>query len=83
MDVTENGFAMLARVLLRTAREVSDDRVVAVLEGGYDLEGLTRSIDAVLSEMRGEQLGETISPPVGDRPDLRMPLEIARHYWGI
>jgi acetoin utilization deacetylase AcuC-like enzyme len=83
MDVTEKGFAMLARVLLRTAREVSEDRVVAVLEGGYDLEGLTRSIGAVLSEMRGEQLAETVSPPVGDQPDLRLPLEIARHYWRI
>ena len=83
MEVTENGFAAIARVLLRTAREVCQDRLVAVLEGGYDLEGLTRSIAAVLSEMRGEQLGETVSPPVGDPPDLRQPLEIARHYWRI
>jgi acetoin utilization deacetylase AcuC-like enzyme len=83
MDVTENGFAMLARMLLRTAREVSRDRVVAVLEGGYDLEGLTRSIGAVLCEMRGGELGEPVSPPVGDQPDVRVPLEIARHYWRI
>jgi acetoin utilization deacetylase AcuC-like enzyme len=83
MDVTEDGFAKLARVLLRTARELCQDRLVAVLEGGYDLEGLTRSIAAVLSEMQGEQLGEPVSPPVGDRPDVRLPLEIARHYWRI
>jgi acetoin utilization deacetylase AcuC-like enzyme len=83
MDVTENGFAMLARTLLRTAREISEDRVVAVLEGGYDLEGLTRSTAAVLSEMRGERLDETVSPPVGEQPDLRLPLEVARHYWRI
>jgi acetoin utilization deacetylase AcuC-like enzyme len=83
MELTENGFAAIARVLLRTAREVCQDRLVAVLEGGYDLEGLTRSIAAVLSEMKGERLGETVSPPVGDPPDLRQPLEIARHYWRI
>jgi acetoin utilization deacetylase AcuC-like enzyme len=83
MEMTENGFAMLARVLLRTAREVSDDRVVGVLEGGYDLEALTRSIGAVLSEMQGERLGETVSPPVGGQPDLQPSLEIARHYWRI
>jgi len=83
MDVTENGFAMLARVLLRTARDVCQDRLVAVLEGGYDLEALMLSIGAVLSEMRCERLDETVSPPAGDRPDLRLPLEIARHYWRI
>jgi acetoin utilization deacetylase AcuC-like enzyme len=83
MEVTEDGFGALARVLLRTAREVCQDRFVAVLEGGYDLEGLTRSIAAVLSEMRGERLGETVSPPDGEPPDLRQPLEIARQYWRI
>jgi acetoin utilization deacetylase AcuC-like enzyme len=83
MEVTEDGFAALARVLLRAAREVCQDRLVAVLEGGYDLEGLTRSIAAVLSEMKGDRIAETVVPPEGESPDLREPLEVARHYWRI
>jgi len=82
MEVTEQGFAKLARLVLRTAREVCGDRVVAVLEGGYDLEGLTRSVAAVLEEMRGGGLEEPVSPPAGGaRPDLTKPLAVARHYW--
>jgi acetoin utilization deacetylase AcuC-like enzyme len=83
MELSEQGFAALARVVLRVARDVCEDRVVAVLEGGYDLEGLTRSVDAVLGEMTGERLGEEVSPPAGPHPDLRLPLQIAKHYWEI
>ena len=34
----------MARLLLRSRREVCRDRLVAVLEGGYDLEALARSV---------------------------------------
>ena len=83
MEVTEDGFAKLARVLLRTAHEVCDDRVVALLEGGYDLEGLARSTAAVLGEMRGESLADAVTPPPGARADLGRVREIAKHYWRI
>jgi acetoin utilization deacetylase AcuC-like enzyme len=84
MEVTEQGFAKLARLVLRTARDSCHDRVVAVLEGGYDLEALARSAGAVLDEMRGTALDEPVSPPAGDRrPDLRRIAEVARHYWQI
>ena len=83
MEVSEQGFAALARVILRIAHDVCEDRVVAVLEGGYDLEGLTRSVEAVLGEMTGERLGDEIARPAGPHPDVRLPLEIAKHYWDI
>ena len=83
MQVSEQGFAKLARVLLRVARDVCGNRLVAVLEGGYDLEALTRSVEAVLGEMSGESLEEAVSAPAGDVADLSLPLEIARHYWRI
>jgi acetoin utilization deacetylase AcuC-like enzyme len=83
MEVSEEGFATLARLLLRTSRDVCGDRVVAVLEGGYDLEGLRRSVAAVLREMTGDYLLEPVSPPPGEKPDLRQSVEIARHYWSI
>jgi acetoin utilization deacetylase AcuC-like enzyme len=84
MEVSEDGFAKLARALLRVARETCGNRLVAVLEGGYDLVGLTRSVAAVLAEMSGGQLSEPVSPPPGGgRAEIRKSLEIAKHYWGI
>jgi len=82
MQVSEAGFASFARVLLRVARDFCDGRVVAVLEGGYDLEALTRSAAAVLGEMSGGSLDEMITPPPG-AVDLGLPLQVARHYWRI
>ena len=82
MEVSEAGFGALARILLRTARDVCSGRLVAVLEGGYDLEGLARSAGAVLSEMAGGSLDEPVSP-AGGGADVRLPIDIARHYWRI
>jgi len=83
MDVTEAGFASLARLLLRLSRDVCENRLVAVLEGGYDFEALARSVAAVLGEMSGASLNEAVTPPPGERADVRLPLEMARHYWRI
>jgi acetoin utilization deacetylase AcuC-like enzyme len=54
MNVTPKGFACLARVLLDIADACSAGRFIAILEGGYHLEGLTSSCKAVLGEMRGD-----------------------------
>ena len=83
MEVSEDGFAALARLVLRAAHEVCGDRVVAVLEGGYDLDALQRSTAAVLLEMSGERLSQTISPASGEPPDIAASLEVAKHYWRI
>ena len=40
MKVTPRGFAELTHMLKAVAREHCKDRLVAVLEGGYNLEGL-------------------------------------------
>ncbi|MGH7858444.1 MAG: histone deacetylase, partial [Candidatus Binatia bacterium] len=84
MEVTEDGFGSLARTVLRVARDLCEDRVVAVLEGGYDLVGLSRSVEAVLGEMSGESLDEPVAPPPGRaRPAIERSRDIARHYWKI
>jgi acetoin utilization deacetylase AcuC-like enzyme len=48
MAVTEQGFADLANRVLEWADRFAGGRVVAVLEGGYDLPALGRSVAAVL-----------------------------------
>ncbi|MDA8126899.1 MAG: histone deacetylase [Deltaproteobacteria bacterium] len=54
MQVTPEGFAMLTRVLLNLADACCGGRLVMVLEGGYHIQGLTKSVRAVLLEMLGE-----------------------------
>lgn len=54
MRVTERGFAAMTRILMNIAEECCDGRFVAVLEGGYDLAGLSASIKSVLNEMRDD-----------------------------
>lgn len=54
MRVTPEGFAAMTRVLLNIADACCQGRFVAVLEGGYHLVGLTRSVKAVLEEMMDE-----------------------------
>lgn len=54
MQVTPDGFAAMTRVLLNVADTCCDGRLVAVLEGGYHLDGLVRCVKAVLQEMLDE-----------------------------
>ncbi len=54
MRVTPEGFACLARVLLDLAEECCGGRLVAILEGGYNIQGLAKSVRAVLLELLGE-----------------------------
>jgi acetoin utilization deacetylase AcuC-like enzyme len=49
MKVTFAGFAAMAQRLRAAAERWSAGRVVAVLEGGYDLDGLGGGMAAVLS----------------------------------
>jgi acetoin utilization deacetylase AcuC-like enzyme len=53
MAVTEHGFAGMAAELARVAERVCDGRLVAVLEGGYDLRGTRDSVEAVLDVLCG------------------------------
>jgi len=51
MRVTDNGYAYLADMVCDIADNTCDGKVVFVLEGGYDLGALRRSIKAVLETM--------------------------------
>ncbi len=53
MEVTPSGFAGLTRCLLDITRECCSGRLVITLEGGYNLQGLSDGVKAVLSEMAG------------------------------
>ena len=53
MLVTPNGFAGLTRSVVNIANECCNGKVVATLEGGYNLDGLRDSVKTVLKELSG------------------------------
>ncbi|HEX29514.1 TPA: histone deacetylase, partial [Candidatus Poribacteria bacterium] len=53
MRVTPEGFAELTKIVKEIAEECCEGRLVSVLEGGYNLEGLAESVEAhILALMR-------------------------------
>jgi len=82
MEVTEAGFGTMARILLRVAQEKAQGRCVALLEGGYDLEGLQKSVLWVIDEMGGETLTESVSSytPRGITSPVR---KVHDRYWEL
>lgn len=55
MEVTEEGFGAMARMLLRLAGRYADGKIAFLLEGGYDLAALGNSVAAVLNAMEREK----------------------------
>jgi acetoin utilization deacetylase AcuC-like enzyme len=80
MEVTEAGFAAMARLLLRLARDHAQGRCAALLEGGYDLEGLQQSTRRVLDEMGGESLDAPL-PFHNMRGLLPRVWEVQKRFW--
>src|SRR6185436_12656112 len=54
MRVTEAGFAVLAQLCLDVAGGAAQGKAVFALEGGYELEGIARSAEAVVRVLLGE-----------------------------
>jgi acetoin utilization deacetylase AcuC-like enzyme len=85
MAVSEAGFQQMARRVRRLAAECCEGRVVAALEGGYDLEALANSGKAVLEEF-GREADE---PPAhlgsGDRvmPIIDRARKGVGQYWNL
>lgn len=52
MQVTEAGYRRLTRVVKEIAARCSDGRLISVLEGGYHLEALGRSVQAHIEELQ-------------------------------
>ena len=51
MNVTEEGFARMTQVVHDLSNEFCQGRLVSVLEGGYDLDALSRSVEHHLRVM--------------------------------
>ena len=83
MNVTEEGFTAMARILLRIARDHARGRCAAILEGGYDLTALKNSVARVLDEMGGERLDQDIPDREGSLRIFPRVKEIQKQYWEL
>ena len=86
MAVTTTGFAGMTRILVDLATELCDGRLVLVLEGGYNLQGLADGVLASLHEMAGEgglTPGAFTALALAKRPlpPLDAALGAAKKYW--
>ena len=83
MDVTEQGFGTMARMLLGQARKFAGGRIALLLEGGYDLAGLRNSVAAVLTELQApETIVEERLPLAesGIEPVIRRVLQVHERF---
>jgi acetoin utilization deacetylase AcuC-like enzyme len=60
---------MLAQACKRIADETAGGRLVAVLEGGYDLSAIDEGVAAVLDVLRGETRTPTLNTGDARRAD--------------
>jgi acetoin utilization deacetylase AcuC-like enzyme len=68
MRVSEQGFEAMAQAMLSIAREHASGRLLAVLEGGYDVAALASSVETVIGRMTLAAGGvETGTPRLGTR----------------
>jgi acetoin utilization deacetylase AcuC-like enzyme len=84
MAVTEAGFANMTKILLDIASRHCGGKMLVALEGGYDLNGLTRSVQAVIMEMKGTPMGTSMSddkPSKGVVQTVASVKEALKVYW--
>ena len=58
MKVTDEGFGAMAQILLRLAERHAGGKIAFLLEGGYDLAALSKSVAAVLNAMQQRPLDD-------------------------
>ncbi len=80
MMVTEKGFGAMASMLIELAEKYAGGKIAFLLEGGYNLTALKRSVAAVLKKMEGER--EEFSPTGGEaiQPLIRKILSVQERY---
>jgi len=82
MKVTERGFAAMCSALMDLAQGTCGGRLVLLLEGGYSLPGLSRSVHACLEVLTGGRK-EAFPEGAGHAApaSIREAREVLRGYW--
>jgi len=88
MNVSVDGFAYLARLLLELAEELCQGRLLLTLEGGYNVAGQRDGVLAVLAELVGkrflpEEAFARLSQSSVPVPGLENAQKIAKKNWKL
>jgi acetoin utilization deacetylase AcuC-like enzyme len=84
MELTEDGFAALCGLVVRIAEAHAAGRVAAVLEGGYDVAALARSVRACVGVLTGSSpppLSSDPSPRAADA--IRLARSVQSRFWPV
>ena len=73
MQVSIAGFAEMVKLIKGLADEICGERLVLLLEGGYNLEALSAAVQATFKVLLGEV---NIPDPLGPSPHSQTPLDI-------
>lgn len=55
IQLTEESFSKMTEMMMEASRRHCEGRIVSVLEGGYDVDALGRSVEAHLKQLLGEK----------------------------
>jgi len=81
MALSADGFAGLCAAVREVAEETADGKLVLVLEGGYDLEGLASSVHACVEVLTGSTPPRApAASPAGEATLRRAVAQHARHW---
>jgi acetoin utilization deacetylase AcuC-like enzyme len=69
MAATAGGFGTLTAEVMALAAELCESRLAFILEGGYDLDGLTTSVLATLDRLSGPDLAPQPASLLGEAPE--------------
>lgn len=87
MRLTTGAFGRLTALIAGVADEVCEGRMVAVTEGGYDLQGLAESLDVSIRVLAQESLLADFAPPKDDarrgETCLRAVVPEVKPFWQI
>jgi acetoin utilization deacetylase AcuC-like enzyme len=83
MQITKHGFAALAAELLDLAAETAKKRLLCVLEGGYDLQGLQDGVEQVLYQLAGKASAPQIESTLSQTAEqmLAPVIKTQKTYW--
>ncbi|MFC1787121.1 histone deacetylase [Halobacteriota archaeon] len=90
MDLTANGFGLLTNMVKMIAGHACKGRIVAALEGGYDLTGLSYSILSILNSLGDLEININEPKPIPKddlsdqvRNRVRDVRKVQAEYWDI
>jgi len=86
MKVTPAGYGRLTDRLMEVAGSSADNRIILVLEGGYNLEGLAMGVTSCLHRLEaGKPRDETMTDQASGRVGkvIDQVLEVQGNYWEV